>query len=134
MTIKEELEDARAAYAANAKRNYMAAYALALVSATGSVGATLLAVWEHPNKALITTLAALPAAALAFNAVLKFDSKSAHEWKVAKYIDGLLRALTYQAAPEAEIAAKWTQIDQEMHREWNPFGGLTPPEGKGSAK
>ena len=97
----------------------------------GSVTAAILAASGGAEKGVIAVLAAIPAAVLAANAVMKFDSRSSWHWRKAHRVKALSRALEYENAKEADIAAKWTEIDADMERDFQPFGGLTPPRGRG---
>jgi hypothetical protein len=127
MPLVDDLRKAQAHFARLGWQNYIAAYALAVVSAIASVSAAILAASGGADKATIAVLAAVPAAVLAANALLKFDSKSSWNWRKAKHLAVLLRALEYQGASESDIAEKWSQIDIDMDRDWQPPGGLTPP-------
>jgi hypothetical protein len=131
MVLKEDLREAVSNSRRLALRNYYAAYTLAVCSALGSVAAAILAASGVAEKGVIAVLAAVPAAVLAANAVMKFDSKSSWHWRKKKRLKALLRALEYENATEADIAAKWTQIDADMERDFHPFGGLTAPPGRG---
>jgi hypothetical protein len=46
--------------------------------------------------------------------------------RIQKLLKALLRSLEYGNAKEADIAAKWTEIDLDMEHNYQPFGGLTP--------
>jgi hypothetical protein len=131
MPLKEELRKAISSAQRLALQNYYAAYTLAACSALGSVAAAILAASGGAEKGVIAVLAAVPAAVLAANAVMKFDSRSSWHWHKAKLLKALLRSLEYGNAKEADIAAKWTEIDLDMERDWQPFGGLTPPQDRG---
>ena len=131
MALKEDLREAVSNSQRLALRNYYAAYTLAVCSAVGSVAAAILAASGAAEKGVIAVLAAVPAAVLAANAVMKFDSRSSWRWRKAKRLKALSRALEYQNATEADVAAKWTEIDADMERDFQPFGGLTPPQGRG---
>jgi hypothetical protein len=130
MPLAEDLQKEHANTKRLARQNYVAAYTLAVISAVASVAAAILAAAGSAERATIAVLAAMPAAVLAANAVMKFDSRSSWHWRKAKRLSALLRALEYQTADQADIAQKWTQLDTEMERDWQPFGGLTPPAGK----
>jgi hypothetical protein len=127
MPLVDDLRKTQAYFLRLAGLNYIGAYTLAVISATASVSAAILAA-AGAGKVTIGVLAATPAAVLAANAVLKFDSKASWHWRKAKRLAVLLRALEYQNASESDIAQKWSQIDIDMERDWQPLGGLTPPE------
>ena len=131
MALKEDLREAVSSSQRLALWNYYAAYTLAVCSALGSVAAAILAASGGAERGVIAVLAAVPAAVLAANAVMKFDTRSSWHWRKANRLKALLRALEYENATEAHIAAKWTEIDAQMERDFQPFGGLTPPQGRG---
>lgn len=129
--LADDLRKEQAQHKRLALQNYYAAYALAVISAIASVSAAILAAAGSAGKATIAVLAAIPAAVLAANAVMKFDSRSSWHWRKAKRLAVLQRALEYQGASEPDIAEKWSQIDIDMVRDWQPLGGLTPPATRG---
>lgn len=133
MALKDDLAKTIRKTERLARQNYLAAYTLAACSAVASLAAAFFAATGSKNTALIGLLGAVPAAVLAANAVMKFDSKSSWHWRKAKRLGALLRALQYEGMSEADAAAKWSELETDIERDWQPFGGLTPPTERGGS-
>lgn len=120
--LLSEIESTVHAAKFSARSNYYTAFAFTLTSVSGSVAATILAALSM-DPAVTATIAAVPAAVLSISSAFQFERKSAWHWKKVKLLEGLVRALRYEAEEVPVISRAFSRIDGELDQEWVRFGG-----------
>jgi hypothetical protein len=120
--LGNELKEAAKLSKYLAKRNYILAYAVTLISVFASITAGILVALEGLNPAMIAAIASLPAAMMTFKTVFRFEQKSAWFWQKNKNLERLYRSLMYEEKPPAEVSKEFSQVESEMETDWVSFG------------
>lgn len=111
----------------NARQNHYAAFIVAILMASSSVAATILAALGE-TKILTAIFAAIPVAMIAINSTFHFERKSAWHWRKNKRIEALVRSLKYEDAKPDTVSKQFSEIEKEMDEEWVRFGSPSKTE------
>jgi uncharacterized membrane protein YhdT len=110
-------------------RNYALAYLVSGVIVVASITAGLTVGIESFPKWITAALASLPAVMLTASTVFRFEQKSAWFWKKAKALDSLVRKLKYKSIDPLEASDLFSQIEEQMERDWVSFGAVGKSSG-----
>ncbi len=121
-SLENELKEAAKLSKYLAKRNYILAYSVTLISVFASIAAGILVALKNFDPVLLAIIASLPAGMMTFKAVFRFEQKSAWFWQKNKKLERLYRALAYEGASPAAISKEFSQVESEMESSWVSFG------------
>jgi hypothetical protein len=128
-----ELRAARRRTSKYGWHHYVLAYIVASIAVAGSIAATIFA--TQGGKPLVTAiLAAIPGAAVAFNATFHFEQKAFWHWRTTKRFDGLIRRLEYENAKVADVSRDFSTADVETFDGWMVHSSLSGEQGSEARK
>ena len=121
-TLEKELVAAITASRYYARRNYFLGYLVAAITVLSSIAAGLTVSFATVPKEVVAALASLPAAMVASTTVFRFEQKSGWFWLKSKRLDSLLRSIRYEGMDLATASRTFSQIEEDMEKEWVSFG------------
>ncbi len=120
--LEKEISEAARLSKYLARRNYLFAYGVTLISVFASIAAGILVALDGLDPAVIAAIASLPAGMMTFKTVFRFEQKSAWFWHKTKNLERLYRSLAYENANPSEVSKEFSNIELEMESDWVSFG------------
>ncbi len=115
-----------------ARRNYILAHMVFVVSVLGSFAAAVLASsdlgeeWfgESGNKATIAILAALPGLMLLLNNTLRFEDRTKWFWKKVRLAERYYREVRDTGETVSALSKRFSEESEKLEAEWPAFGSM----------
>ena len=124
-SLERELGQAIEECSALAKRNYVYAHLVFIVSVVGSFGATVLVASGLEYKLAAAIMAALPGLALLVNNTLRFEERTRWFWRKARMAEGYHRAIRDAGDPQAgPLSRQYSEVCRQLEAEWPAFGSV----------
>jgi hypothetical protein len=123
LNLRREVEELSAAGRRWGKRNYLAAYAVVILTVVSS-GAAGAAAFLDQDPGLVGVLALMPGLLTLAATQLKLQARSNWHFKKRSFLNRLLAKIKYQTRdnPSAEelasLAEEFSRIEVEMEAEW----------------
>lgn len=115
-----------------AKRNYVYAHVVFILSVLGSFVAAVLAAAEYHNAALTSALAALPGLMLLINNTLRFEERTKWFWRKIRMTEGYYRKIRDAGDPKTDaLSASYSEDAEKLEMDWPAFGNSPGQPKKG---
>ncbi|WP_421319939.1 hypothetical protein [Aeromonas veronii] len=106
-----------------ARRNYLCAHIVFILSVLGSFAASVLAATDYKNGAVTAAFAALPGLMLLINNTLRFEERTKWFWRKLRLTENYYRRTRDADDPKTEtLSSKYSDESEKLEMDWPAFG------------
>ncbi len=131
-TFEQELLESIKNSSKWARRNYIYAHVIFILSVLGSFTASIFATTDFEYKSITAILAALPGLMLLINNTLRFEERTKWFWRKARMSESYYRKLRDANNPKTDaLSSKYSEESEKLEMEWPAFGSSPGQPKKG---